>query len=318
MIFGMSKNKNIDKGLLRAEIAQLIYAALTMLLILFTWTNFQNPSGLLWERVTMVSGTIALWIVYRIWPSKVVMLCRVGYLLVMLGHWYPDTYELNKQFGSFDNFFAQYEQDMFGFQPAYIFSKAFSSAFFSEMMYAGYVSYYLFFVFTIFIVFFRDYSQLRHVTFMIITGFFLCYVIYIFMPVTGPQYYFYAIGEESVVAGNFHDIGKFFSETQACLTAPGWKDGFFYGLNQLAHQTGERPTAAFPSSHVAIATLVMLMVARMKMWKWLMILAIPFVLLCFSTVYIQAHYAIDAIAGMIYGILLFVILGGLKLKKCGG
>ena len=159
----MSKNKGKeDKGFLLAEIAQFVYAALTMLLILFTWTNFQNPSGLLWERVTMVSGTIALWVVYRLWPSKIIMLCRVGYLLLMLGHWYPDTYELNKQFGSFDNVFAQYEQSLFGFQPAYVFSKAFPSAIFSEMMYAGYVSYYLFFVFTIFIVFFRDYKQLRH------------------------------------------------------------------------------------------------------------------------------------------------------------
>jgi membrane-associated phospholipid phosphatase len=185
-------------------------------------------------------------------------------------------------------------------------------------MYAGYVSYYLFFVFTIFIVFFRDYKQVERVTFMVITGFFLCYVIYIFLPVTGPQYYFLAIGEENVRAGTFPDVGRFFSETQECLPAPGWKKGFFYGLNQLAHQAGERPTAAFPSSHVAIATLVMLIVIKMRMWIWLMILAIPFLLLCLSTVYIQAHYAIDAIAGMMYGTVLFIVLGGLKLKRCGG
>ena len=318
MIFRMSKNKNINKGFLAAEIAQFAYATLTALLILFTWTNFQNPTALLWERVTMVSGTVALWFVYRLWPSKIILFCRIGFLLLMLSSWYPDTYELNHQFGSFDNVFAKYEQDFFGFQPAYVFSKAFPSAIVSELMYAGYVSYYLFFVFTVFIVFFRDYKQVEHVTFMVITGFFLCYVIYIFMPVTGPQYYFLAIGEESVRAGNFPDVGKFFSETQECLPAPGWSGGFFYWLNQLAHQAGERPTAAFPSSHVAIATLVMLMVTKMKMWKWLMILAIPFLLLCLSTVYIQAHYAIDAIAGMMYGTVLFIVLGGLKLKRCGG
>lgn len=68
---------------------------------------------------------------------------------------------------------------------------------------------------------------------------------------------------------------------------------------------------------MAIATLVMLMVTKMKMWKWLMILAIPFLLLCLSTVYIQAHYAIDAIAGMVYGAVLFIVLGGLKLQRCG-
>ena len=113
MIFRMSKNKNINKGFLAAEIAQFAYATLTALLILFTWTNFQNPTALLWERVTMVSGTVALWFVYRLWPSKIIMFCRIGFLLLMLSSWYPDTYELNHQFGSFDNVFAKYEQDFF-------------------------------------------------------------------------------------------------------------------------------------------------------------------------------------------------------------
>ena len=33
-----------------------------------------------------------------------------------------------------------------------------------------------------------------------------------------------------------------------------------------------------------------------------------YVLLCFSTVYLQAHYAIDALAGLVSGTLLFAVL----------
>jgi membrane-associated phospholipid phosphatase len=49
------------------------------------------------------------------------------------------------------------------------------------------------------------------------------------------------------------------------------------------------------------------------MWRWLLVLAVPFIFLCLSTVYIYAHYAIDAIAGLAFGIILFFLLGGLKL-----
>ena len=150
---------------------------------------------------------------------------------------------------------------------------------------------------------------------MIFTGFFLCYIIYLFLPVTGPQYYYLAAGIENIKEANFPDVGHYFADSTECLKAPGWSDGLFYGLCQMAHQTGERPTAAFPSSHVAIATLVMVMVMRMRMWKYMLILAVPYLFLCMSTVYIYAHYAIDAIAGFFVGIAFFFLLGGMKLKK---
>ena len=57
------------------------------------------------------------------------------------------------------------------------------------------------------------------------------------------------------------------------------------------------------------------MVGRMRMWKYLLFLAVPYVFLCLSTVYIMAHYAIDAIAGLLFGAVLFFALGGIKLKK---
>ena len=56
-------------------------------------------------------------------------------------------------------------------------------------------------------------------------------------------------------------------------------------------------------------------VVRWKMWKYLLFLAVPFLFLCLSTVYIQAHYVIDAIAGLLFGTVLFFVLGGMKLRK---
>lgn len=300
-------------GFLAPELAQMAYALFTVVVILFTWTNIKDPSALLWQRFSIISGTLALWLVYWLWPCKFVIGVRIAYLLAMLGLWYPDTFEINQQFGSYDHIFAQWEQNIFHCQPALLFCKHFSSAVVSELMYMGYVGYYLFFVVTIFIVYFKDYQRVERVTYMIMAGFFLCYVIFVLLPVTGPMYYYYAVGEDAIAAAQFPDIERYFSENVGCLKQPGWERGLFYHLCEIAHETGERPTAAFPSSHVGIATLVMCMVAKMRMWRYLLILAIPFAFLCLSTVYIQAHYAIDALAGLVTGVLLFVVLRGWKL-----
>lgn len=67
---------------------------------------------------------------------------------------------------------------------------------------------------------------------------------------------------------------------------------------------GERPTAAFPSSHVGISTVILL--ASRKLSSTLTACLVPFyLLLCFSTVYIGAHYAIDALTGIPCGIAAF-------------
>lgn len=302
-------------GYIAPELAQFAYAAITALVILFTWTGIDNAEALLLQRVTMLSGTVALCAVFGLWPCRFIILCRIAYMLLMLSAWYPDTYEINHQFGCLDHIFAAYEQDIFGMQPALWFSQIFNSAVVSELMYMGYVSYYLFFVVTIIYIYFRDFQQIERVSFLVFGGFFVCYVIYLFLPVTGPQYYYLAAGMEEIKRGVFPDVGLYFAHSTECVKAPGWDGGLFYNLCMMAHHAGERPTAAFPSSHVAIATLVMIMVARMRMWKYLLFLAVPYVFLCLSTVYIMAHYAIDAIAGLLFGAVLFFALGGIKLKK---
>jgi membrane-associated phospholipid phosphatase len=89
------------------------------------------------------------------------------------------------------------------------------------------------------------------------------------------------------------------------MTAPGWTDGFFYHLLEIAHNTGERPTAAFTSSHVGITTVLILLALRTRS-RWLVLIILPFfILMCLATVYIHAHYTIDVLAGLATGILFY-------------
>ena len=143
--------------------------------------------------------------------------------------------------------------------------------------------------------------------FVMLASFFAYYVIFILLPVTGPQFYYLAVGTEKIAAGIFPNLGDWFLTHSERMAAPGWSEGFFYHLLDLTHDAGERPTAAFPSSHVGVTTVVVLLALRTRS-KGLVLTILPFYLLmCLSTVYIYAHYAIDALAGLITGIIAYFV-----------
>ena len=100
------------------------------------------------------------------------------------------------------------------------------------------------------------------------------------------------------------------------ITLPGWSDGFSYHMVEHAHDAGERPTAAFPSSHVGVTTILVLLAWKARC-RWLFWVMVPvFILLCLSTVYIFAHYAVDVIAGWVSAVLIYVVLHFLGGKIC--
>jgi membrane-associated phospholipid phosphatase len=100
----------------------------------------------------------------------------------------------------------------------------------------------------------------------------------------------------------------YFNFHQDCLPSPGYTDGLFYQLVEDAKAAGERPTAAFPSSHVGISTVIMWLIIHARNWRLLYVVLPFYVLLCCSTVYIQAHYLIDAIFGLISGTIFYFVL----------
>ena len=144
--------------------------------------------------------------------------------------------------------------------------------------------------------------------FVMLSSFFIYYVIFIFLPVTGPQFYYLAVGTDQIAAGIFPNIGDWFLIHSEHMTSPGYADGLFHNILDSVHNAGERPTAAFPSSHVGITTIVILLSLHTRS-RWLTLCLLPFyIIMCFATVYIYAHYAVDAIAGLISGATFYFIL----------
>ncbi|MGP1481200.1 MAG: phosphatase PAP2 family protein [Hoylesella enoeca] len=289
------------RGLLALEWAMLIYMLFTFVVIFFTYTKLHNPDAMIWGRVRIAAMTAMLWGAYRLQPCRLTLIARVAAQLALLTWWYPDTYELNRILPNQDHLFAAWEQQLFGFQPAYEFCKAVPSRVFSELMAMSYASYYPLIALTAGYYAVRRYDEFERASFVIMGSFFLYYVIFVLIPVTGPQYYYGAIGLDRVAHGIFPNVHDYFNTHQARLSCPGYSDGFFYHLVESAHQAGERPTAAFPSSHVGI-TLILLLLAWHSRSKGLFFTVLPlFILMCFATIYIRAHYVIDVVAGLITG-----------------
>ena len=293
------REKKPSKGLLAAEWVVMGYLLLTLLLMLFTYTKLHNPESMLYGRIRIVAMTFALWLVYRMWPCRITRFARIAAQMALLSWWYPDTYEFNRMFPNLDHVFATWEQQIFGFQPSLVFASTFSPPLVSELMDMGYAAYFPMIAVVTLFYFFCRYADFGRATFVILASFFTYYIIYIVLPVAGPQYYYCAVGLDDIARGVFPNVHDWFATHDECLTSPGVKDVFFYQMVADAHNAGERPTAAFPSSHVGVSTILMLLAWKARSKRLLLFLTPFYVLLCLSTVYIYAHYAIDVFGGWV-------------------
>lgn len=296
------------KGLMLFEKVVIGYAAITTLLILFLYTKLNNPVELLMARVRFLAITLAMWAVYRMVPCRLMRGLRGFVQLALLGLWYPETYEFNRLFPNLDYLFAGWEQAIFGCQPALLFSKVVPNHIISELFDMGYGSYYFMIGFTALFYYAVRYKEFERATFVILASFFVYYIIYIFVPVVGPTYYYDAVGVQTVAQGVFPNVHDYFLTHSQCLPSPGYPDGIFYQFVESAKAAGERPTAAFPSSHVGVSTICMLLAWHTRNKKLFFIYLPFYVFLCCATVYIQAHYLIDAIAGLITGVAFYFLM----------
>lgn len=303
----------VKKGLLAVEWIAIGYLLLTLLMMAVLWDKLVSPEQMIKGRITFVLVTLAAWGVYWLKPCRLTMFLRIAVQMVFLSWWYPDTYELNRMLPNLDHMFAGCEQAVFGCQPALLFAQKVPWGWFSELMCMGYISYFPMMTILLIYYFFYRYNEFLKAAFVLLGAFFIFYVIFIFLPVTGPQFYYLAVGPEKIAAGVFPNLGDWFLTHNERMAVPGWTDGFFYHLLEMAHNAGERPTAAFPSSHVGITTVVMLLAHHAHCRKLVLGMLPFYILMCLSTVYILAHYAIDALTGLFTGVVLYFVL--IRLSK---
>lgn len=295
-----------QSGIWPVEWAMIAYTFFTFTLIAALYTDLADPVSMLMLRMKCLVLLTCVWLMYRIWPSPLTTFLRIAAIMMTLSRWYPDTWEFNRLFINLDHIFASWEQNLFNCQPSLLFAHHFPQWWVSEALYLGYFSYFPMIFILVFWFWLKRPEFLQRTAFILMAAFFLYYIIYILLPVAGPQFYYNAPGVDAS-SGIFPAVGNYFHEMHQMYPAPN-VDGPFHHLVTLAHEAGERPTAAFPSSHIGIATILFILSLRHRLYG-LALLFLPFyLLLCAATVYIHAHYLVDALAGFVSAFFVYAIL----------
>ena len=304
MAIDFLKREEQQVRFLAVEKLNIIYNLLTTLLIIVFFNRLHDPQGMLMGRFVIAFATFAVIYLYTKLPCKAMRFLRLVAQVALLSYWYPDTFEFNRIFPNLDHVFAAMDMNFFGCQPSLVFDQLCSGILWREAFNMGYWLYYPMIITVSLFYFFCRPKEVERCTFVIMASFFIFYLIYIFLPVAGPQFYFPVIGEELAAVGPYPEIGNYFDLHPEISIAQEGKGALFTKLVGMAQSTGERPTAAFPSSHIGISTVLMLLAFRAK--KPLAAIMFPvYVLLCCATVYIKAHYLVDAIAGLVTGVIFY-------------
>lgn len=206
------------------------------------------------------------------------------YPLLLLAYFFKETAYMNHLFYHhyLDGWLVGVEKRIFGYLPAIVFSEKFPQIWLSELLNFGYFSYYFMTIGIAILFFFRYPEETERVIFILLTSFFIYYFFYIFFPTEGPVYFLRAPLNAKI------------------------QSGFFSHLVLLADRIGDGRTGAFPSSHVGMAVIYAILVFR-RFPKLFWVVCFLALLICFATVYIKAHYFLDAIAGLLSAPLIFVL-----------
>ena len=211
------------------------------------------------------------------------------YPFILYGLLYYQTGLINRvvmpQF--LDGFFMNLDVWIFGKFPAFFLRGKQGNVFLDEFFHFFYFSYYLIIPLTGILLYRKEVKLFERFVFQLSSLFYLCFVIFIFLPVEGPL----------ALRNEYYHHG-----------------GLFQTMLDFIYTGGENPGAAFPSSHVAVAFLVAWWGSThfrmLKIAYWL-----TFLFLSIATVYCMFHYAVDVMAGLLLGALAVVVFNRADIQR---
>ena len=166
---------------------------------------------------------------------------------------------------------------LFGSQPSVELMVAAPTPLVSELLYAAYFSYYFMIAGIGAWLLIRQPEDIRHFVAVMSFSFYVCFAIYLFVPVVGPRLFFLETPERDLFLQLYGINPPAVPEGIA-----GWP---FHAIMAFIYHTFEAHSAAFPSSHTTIA-----LVTTWFSWRYLPRLrwshAVVTTLLIISTVYL--------------------------------
>jgi membrane-associated phospholipid phosphatase len=232
---------------------------------------------------SFAAGLIVPWLRFSTGHSHpVIRFLRYWYIPIVLGYFYEqiDGYILGIHGMYLDHLIIGFEKAVLGIHPS-VWLERFANPPLTEIMKISYHSYYWLGPMLGLSLYFRgELMALRRTVFSIVTAFFISYLGFFLFPVEGPRFALSHLYKEPL-------------------------EGYVVtALQDYIMEVGDIHGGCMPSSHVAVALVVLLLawVYRKRMAVWMT----PFVtMLCVSTVYSRYHYVSDVVAGVAVGLFSF-------------
>ena len=157
----------------------------------------------------------------------------------------------------------------------------------TEIMAFSYLSYFMLLPVALIVTYRKSYKMFRDYIYTVSFTFYFCYLSFLFLTARGPQQ----------TLAHYHIARE----------AAGVFDALVLSIQSTAAICG----GAFPSSHVAAIGVMCLFVLKAHRTLGYVVLLIAF-FLALSTVYLQYHYAVDVIAGVLVIFIIYPLAGFVK------
>ena len=266
-----------EAGLRPVDVLTLIYLGVTACLMLAFQANLDA-----WGALTLGHGLAAV-VLLRMGArrpprGRVLRFLRDYYPLFAMVLMYLELEFLTQLsgVGPHDAFIVDIEQNLFGSQPSQQLYILWPSWIVSQYLHGAYFAYYLVPASVLIPLHLqRRWDAFQELLTTLMLTFLSCCLMYIAYPVAGP-YHHIGVPDLGVLGG---------------------------GIAAAAHaivQSGSSVGTAFPSSHTAIAVVIWLSAWRLdRRLFWVLSLVVP--ALTVGTVYGGFHYAVDTLAGVLWG-----------------
>ena len=264
----------------------IIYNLIVIFFVIIFWQKIDLQTYHIAFNLSVV--VIILLLCLNRWKHKIFFILSLWYPLVLYAFLHYQSGMLNTVIIPYflDDFFLNLDVKIFGQFPAFYLRGENGNLFLDEFFHFAYANYYVVIPLTALLLYPKDKKLFERFVFEISLLFYVCFLIYIILPVEGPL---------KMRHDNFQDGGPF----KAIVD-------YFYA-------TGDNAGGAFPSSHVAVTFLIAWWAHR-HLGKWKIYYWSVLFFLSIATVYGMFHYAVDIIAGWLVAAL-FIYLFNRTLKK---
>lgn len=202
-----------------------------------------------------------------------------------------------------DAFLIQLDYKIFGLNPtqwAYQFHNRFLTEFF-QIIYAFY--YIMIIIYGLELYLWKRYREFMFALFVIFTGFYISYTLYLIFPAVGPRFHlhdFYSIKNELP--------GLFFTDYIRAILDFGESIP-----SNVPNPADFAQRDALPSVHTSMALTIAYLSWKIKSKSFFFYLPYCFLMMV-STIYLRYHYVVDIIAGILLA-LITMLIGEILLKK---